>query len=165
MDCRTVLKLNEQYLAGELPDSVLAEYLDHIENCASCMDNLMTDYSITKAIYQINHNQDFSTDYSKELNLQLARSRQSLVRKKRNARYRLAIALGLMALSIPLMAGSTYGKAKYYLPEGSEESLRLGYYGLVGEEDPVMQTIRELNDEAVIKLRQLSQGGVTDDGR
>ena len=29
----------------------------------------------------------------------------------------------------------------------------------------VLSLIRELNDEAVIKLRQLSQGGVTDDGR
>ena len=81
MDCRTVLKLNDRYLAEGLPDTVLAQYLEHIASCDSCRDNLMTDYSITKAIDQLNHNEDFSTDYSKELNEKLEKSRQYLARK------------------------------------------------------------------------------------
>ena len=58
MDCRTVMKLNDRYLAEGLSDDVLSEYISHIETCESCRDNLMTDYSITKAIEQINQGAD-----------------------------------------------------------------------------------------------------------
>ena len=159
MDCRTVVKLNERYLSEGLPDDVLAEYLKHIATCESCRDNLMTDYSITKALYQINHNQDFSTDYSRELNQKLERSRQYLVRKKRVRRYRIAIIVLLFLLSVPFSVASSCGTAKYYKPEGSEESLRLWHYGVPEQTDPIKQGIIEYNDEAVVKLRALQKEG------
>lgn len=165
MDCRTVLKLNERYLAEGLPDNVLAEYLDHIASCESCRDNLMTDYSITKAIDQLNHNQDFSTDYSRELTQLLEKSRLYLVRKKRAARYKRAIALILMLLTVPFSVASSYATAKYYMPAGSIESLRLKYYGISSEVDPVKKAIREYNDEAITKLRQQYSDGGDNNGR
>lgn len=158
MDCRTALKLNERYLAEGLSDSVLADYLEHIAGCESCRDNLMTDYSITKALDQINHNQDFSTDYSKELTQKLERSRQYLQRKKRIRRVRIAVAVLIAVLSVPFSVASSSGTAKYYKPEGSEESLRLHYYGIPESEDPIRNGIIEYNEEAVKKLRALEEG-------
>ena len=154
MDCRTVLTLNARYLAEGLPDGVLAQYLEHIASCDSCRDNLMTDYSITKAIDQLNRNEDFSTDYSKELTEKLEKSRQYLARKKRIVRYKHAIAVILMVLSVPFSMSSTFATAKYYKPEGSEESLKLKYYGMPEQLDPIRQAIREYNDEAITKLRE-----------
>ncbi|MBP5462859.1 MAG: hypothetical protein J6Y20_12160 [Lachnospiraceae bacterium] len=158
MDCRTALKLNERYLAEGLSDTVLAEYLEHIQGCESCRDNLMTDYSITRALDQINHNMDFSTDYSKELAQKLERSRQYLLRKKRLRKIRIAIVVLLMLLSVPLSVASSFGTAKFYKPEGSEESLRLQFYGIPETSDPIRNGIIEYNDEAVKKLRALEEG-------
>ncbi len=155
MDCRTVLKLNDRYLAEGLPDTVLAQYLEHIASCDSCRDNLMTDYSITKAIDQLNHNEDFSTDYSKELNEKLEKSRQYLARKKRIARYKHAIALMLMVLAVPFSLSSTFATAKYHNPECSEESLKIRYYGIPEALDPIRKGIQEYNEEAITKLREL----------
>lgn len=165
MDCRTVMKLNDRYLAEGLSDDVLSEYISHIETCESCTDNLMTDYSITKAIEQINRDQDFSTDYSKELMQKLARSRQYLLRKKRKGHYKRAIVAALMLLAIPCTAASTYATAKYYLPEGSTESYSLKHYGIPEESDPVKKAIREYNEEAITKLWELDKERSEDNGR
>ena len=159
MDCRTVIKLNERYLAEGLPDNVLAKYLEHIASCESCRDNLMTDYSITKAIEQLNNNEDFSTDYSKELMQKLERSRMYLVRKKRSGWYKRAIIALLMVLSVPFCMGSTCSTPKYYKPDGSGESLLIRHYGIPAALDPIQQGIREYNDEAVTKLREQSREG------
>ena len=158
MDCRTALKMNERYLAEGLSDSVLAEYLEHISGCESCKDNLMTDYSITKALEQINQNKDFSTDYSKELNQKLDRSRQYLQRKKRLRRIRIAIAVLIMILTVPFSVASSCGTAKYFKTDGSEETMRLHFYGIPETEDPIRNGIIEYNDEAVRKLRALEEG-------
>ena len=165
MDCRTVLKLNDRYLAEGLPDSVLSEYLAHISSCETCRDNLMTDYSLTKAIEQINLDQDFSTDYSGELLQKLEKSRMYLVRKKRRGHYKRAIVVALMLLSIPFCAASTYATAKYYLPEGSSESLCIRYYGIPEKSDPVKKAIIDYNEEAITKLWEKENEGGKSDGR
>ncbi|MBR5712492.1 MAG: hypothetical protein IKX54_02755 [Lachnospiraceae bacterium] len=155
MDCKTAQILSDRYLSDGLSFDVLPEYLRHIRTCEDCKESLRTDYSITKAIEQINKNQDFSTDYSLELEQKLERSRQSILRRNRILLLKKAFVIGFLAVVAFFLALRNDYSIRYYLPSGSEESLRIVYYGLPSECDPVQTTIREKNDEVIEKLREL----------
>ena len=157
MDCRCAEKLSDQYLAGTLPADLLPEYLRHVKSCPECLDNLRTDYSITKAIDQINHDQDFSTDYNRELMQMLERSRQSILRRVRILFVKRSFVIAALVAVAFFVAGRMPEKPKYFLPKGSEESHRLMYYGIEEKYDPVFSTIREKNSEVIRKLREMQR--------
>ncbi|MBO4788886.1 MAG: zf-HC2 domain-containing protein [Lachnospiraceae bacterium] len=154
MDCRSAQKLSDQYLAGTLPTDLMPEYLRHIRSCPDCLDNLRTDYSITKAIDQINHDQDFSTDYNRDLMQMLERSRVSILRRIRIMILKRAVVIAVLVAIAVFLATRTPEKMKYYLPAGGTESVRLYYYGIEDRYDPVNCTIRERNNEVLDILRE-----------
>ncbi len=153
MDCKTAQKWSDRYLYGELPTDILPEYLAHIRTCEHCMENLRTDYSLTRAIDQINRNEDFSTDYTRELEGKLERSRQTILRHIRTQVFKRAVVFGLIAVIAVFLATRLPAQEKYFLPEGREESLQLRFYGIDESADPVKETIRRYNDEAIRRLR------------
>jgi len=155
MDCKDAQKLSDRYLAHDLPADILPEYLKHIRSCPACMENLRTDYAITKAIDQINRGEDFSTDYNRGLEAKLERSRQSILRRFRIHVFKRVVMLCVITAIALYLATRGPAPVRYYAPSGSEESLRLRYYGISEEADPVRIEIRERNEEVIRQLRKM----------
>lgn len=153
MDCKKAQMLSDRYLKEGLPVKELPEFLAHINSCAVCRESLTTDYSITKAIDQLNHGEDFSTDYSRELAEQLEHSRQAVRRNNRlSVVRRIVVFLVLGAIAALLSFYQAPSKFRYLAP-GEKESLRLRHYGIEEQYDPVRKGILEYNDDVIEAFR------------
>lgn len=80
MDCLMAQKLIKPYVEDQLEDRVLSDFLDHVESCGNCYDQLQVYY----AIYHTLKNNDDDCDYNfkKKLSHALALSRMGLQRRR-----------------------------------------------------------------------------------
>lgn len=62
MDCNNAEKLIHLYVKRELDGEVLEEFLDHVEHCPSCSEELEVNFSIYYALKQLNNEDDDSFD-------------------------------------------------------------------------------------------------------
>ncbi len=158
MDCKKAQMLSDRYLKEGLPVKELPEFLAHINSCPVCRESLTTDYSITKAIDQLNRGEDFSTDYSHELTEQLEHSRQ-LVRRKNRLLIVRRIAVFLVLVAIAALLSFYQAPAKFrYLAPGEQESLRIRHYGIDERYDPVRNGILDYNDDVIEEFRKRDLG-------
>ena len=53
MDCRTAEGMVSSYIKHDLPLNELEEFLDHVQNCSSCYDELETYFIVHEVTQQI----------------------------------------------------------------------------------------------------------------
>lgn len=159
VSCAEMQEMVIQYIENRLPESELVAFLNHIENCPSCKEDLMVNYSILTAIEQLSNDEDFSDSYVDEMEAKLSNSRLGILRGKRKMHRLRFLCLALM-LCCGFVIGLSSAKdpVRYYLPEESESTFRLNYYGIPEGYDPVYDTLIEYNDEVIAKLRELNKG-------
>ena len=56
MDCRTAEGMVSSYIEHKLPVNELEEFLDHVEKCSSCYDELETYFLVHEVTQQLNDN-------------------------------------------------------------------------------------------------------------
>ena len=83
MDCRTAEGMVSSYIKHDLPLNELEEFLDHVQNCSSCYDELETYFIVHEAIQQLDEKEDGTVlDFRELLEQDIRRSRR-YIRQKR----------------------------------------------------------------------------------
>ena len=68
MDCRIAEEMVSKYINHTLPLNDLEDFLEHIENCSSCYDELATYFIVHKAMQQLDEQKEDSVlDFRKLL--------------------------------------------------------------------------------------------------
>lgn len=83
MDCRTAEGMVNSYIEHKLPVDELEEFLDHIQECSSCYDELETYFIVHEVMQQLDENSRESVLDFKDLLEQDIRSSQRYIRKKK----------------------------------------------------------------------------------
>lgn len=87
IDCLTAESMVSKYINHTLVADELEEFLDHVESCSSCYDELETYFIVYEAIQQLDEKEDGTVfDFQKLLKQDIRRSRR-LIRQRRIVRY------------------------------------------------------------------------------
>lgn len=106
MDCRTVQQKIMPYIERKLPDEEMEEFLDHVENCPSCNDELEVYFTIYYALQKLDSDDTESFDMQEILKEDMEKMRNRL-QKHESVRFIkkfLYVLLG-MAIGIIMFVG------------------------------------------------------------
>ena len=155
MDCTTCQKCTKQYIEETLPKNRILEYCAHLDQCAACREDLYINYSIVRALNQLNAGEDLSSDYVAEVNGRLAADQARIHRSARFRVYRrVFIAIEILGIAIAFAFFPPKEKGYAYLPEESESHIIIEYYGVPAYMDPVLKGIVEYNDDVLTCIRE-----------
>ena len=83
IDCRQAETLVARYIKHTLSTDELEEFLDHIEHCPSCYDELETYFIVNKVTQQLDEQEDGSVlDFQKLLEQDIRRSRRNIHKRR-----------------------------------------------------------------------------------
>ena len=83
MDCRTAEGMVSSYIKHDLPLNELEEFLDHVQNCSSCYDELETYFIVHEVTQQLDDDSSDSVlDFKKLLEQDIHRTRRHIRQKK-----------------------------------------------------------------------------------
>ena len=83
MNCRIAEGMVNKYINHTLPLNDLEDFLEHIENCSSCYDELATYFIVHKAMQQLDEKQEDSVlDFKELLEEDIRKSRRYICRRK-----------------------------------------------------------------------------------
>lgn len=83
MNCRIAEGMVNKYINHTLPLNDLEDFLEHIEKCSSCYDELATYFIVHKAMQQLDEKQEDSVlDFKELLEEDIRKSRRYIRRKK-----------------------------------------------------------------------------------
>ena len=100
MDCRTAEGMVSSYIEHKLPVNELEEFLDHVESCSSCYDELETYFIVHEVTKQLDDDEkEEDLDFKQLLENDIKKSRQYI--KKEKLRHFAAVA-GVCLLIIAL---------------------------------------------------------------
>ena len=83
IDCRQAEAMVTKYINHSLSTNELEDFLDHIEHCSSCYDELETYFIVHKAIQQLDEKEDGTVyNFRKLLEQDIHRTRRHIRQKK-----------------------------------------------------------------------------------
>lgn len=82
MDCKEVQKLVTKYIDKDMTEKELAMFLEHIEHCKECYEELEINYTIYLALMQLDDDLGASYDINAMLLEELKSSKKYIVRKR-----------------------------------------------------------------------------------
>ncbi len=83
MDCRTAEGMVSGYIEHKLPVRELEKFLDHVEECSSCYDELETYFIVHEVTQQLNDNSsDPVLDFKELLEQDIRKSRRYICKRK-----------------------------------------------------------------------------------
>lgn len=83
IDCRQAEAMVTKYINHTLSTNELEDFLDHIEHCSSCYDELETYFIVHKAIQQLDEKEDGTVyNFRKLLEQDIHRTRRHIHQKK-----------------------------------------------------------------------------------
>ena len=98
IDCRQAETLVARYIKHTLSVDELEEFLDHIEHCSSCYDELETYFIVHEAIQQLDEKEDGTVlDFRELLEQDIRRSRR-YIRQKRWLHFLTGLLLAVFAV-------------------------------------------------------------------
>ena len=68
MDCKRAMELMTQFINDRLDAEDVQAFLDHIDSCPECREELEVNYSLMTAMKQLDEDTDLSDNYIEELN-------------------------------------------------------------------------------------------------
>mgnify|MGYP000376295079 CR=1 FL=1 len=81
--CRTAEGMVSSYIKHDLPLNELEEFLDHVQNCSSCYDELETYFIVHEVTQQLDDDSSDSVlDFKKLLEQDIRKSRRYIRKKK-----------------------------------------------------------------------------------
>lgn len=82
MECKEVQKLVTKYISGDINEKELAKFLEHIETCKECYEELEINYTIFAALMQLDDNPNGSYDMNAMFLEELKASKKYMIRKR-----------------------------------------------------------------------------------
>lgn len=100
MNCRTAEGMVNGYINHELSLKELEEFLDHIQTCSSCYDELETYFIVHEAMQQLDDNDSGSVmDFKRLLEQDIRKSRR-YIRKKKLGRFSVEVLLCILIVAL-----------------------------------------------------------------
>ncbi len=112
MDCNTAEKLIHLYVKRELDGEVLEEFLEHVEHCPSCSEELEVNFSIYYALKQLNNEDDDSFDMKELLRKDIISAKSYL--QSEDDRQFVERFLGLLAMLLLFLFLAISLEIRYY---------------------------------------------------
>lgn len=126
MDCKRAMELMTQFINEQLDDEDVQAFLDHIDSCPECREELEVNYSLMTAMKQLDEDTDLSDNYIEELNKKIETCYLDELKRKRSC-VRRRILLGVVVVLLLFMNGITVKE------ERKEEDMRF-FRMITGEE-------------------------------
>ena len=100
MDCRTAEGMVSSYIKHDLPLNELEEFLDHVQNCSSCYDELETYFIVHEVTQQLDDDSSDSVlDFKKLLEQDIRKSRR-YIRKKKLGGFSVGVLLCILIVAL-----------------------------------------------------------------
>jgi len=106
MDCKRAMELITQFINGQLNVEDTQAFLDHIDSCPECREELEVTYSLMTAMKQLDEDTDLSDNYIEELNEKIETCYLDELKRKRSCARRRAL-LAVVILLLVLQNGIT----------------------------------------------------------
>ncbi len=106
MDCKRVMELMTQFINDQLDAEDIQAFLDHIDSCPECREELEVNYSLMTAMKQLDEDTDLSDNYIEELNQKIETCYLDELKRKRSCTRR-RIILGIVVFLLLFMNGIT----------------------------------------------------------
>ena len=104
MDCKRVMELMTQFINEQLDAEDVQAFLDHIDSCPECREELEVNYSLMTAMKQLDEDTDLSDNYIEELNQKIETCYLDELKRKRSCTRR-RILLAVVVLLLVLQSG------------------------------------------------------------
>lgn len=111
MDCKKVMELMTQFINEQLDDEDVHAFLDHIDSCPECREELEVTYSLMTAMKQLDEDTDLSDNYIEELNQKIETCYLDELKRKRTC-VRRRILLAVVVVLLVLQNGITMKEAR-----------------------------------------------------
>lgn len=106
MDCKRAMELITQFINEQLNAEDTEEFLNHIDSCPECREELEVTYSLMTAMKQLDEDTDLSDNYIEELNQKIEICYLDELKRKRSCVRRRILLGGVVALLV-LFGGVT----------------------------------------------------------
>ena len=106
MDCKRAMELMTQFINDRLDAEDVQAFLDHIDSCPECREELEVTYSLMTAMKQLDEDTDLSDNYIEELNHKIETCYLDELKRKRSC-VRRRILLGIVVFLLLFMNGIT----------------------------------------------------------
>lgn len=106
MDCKKAMELMTQFINEQLDADDVQAFLDHIDSCPECREELEVTYSLMTAMKQLDEDTDLSDNYIEELNHKIETCYLDELKRKRSC-VRRRILLGIVVFLLLFMNGIT----------------------------------------------------------
>ncbi len=106
MDCKRVMELMTQFINDQLDAEDVQAFLDHVDSCPECREELEVNYSLMTAMKQLDEDTDLSENYIEELNQKIETCYLDELKRKRSCTRR-RIVLGIVVFLLLFINGIT----------------------------------------------------------
>ena len=156
MDCKKAMELMTQFINEQLDADDVQAFLDHIDSCPECREELEVTYSLMTAMKQLDEDTDLSDNYIEELNQKIETCYLDELKRKRSC-VRRRILLGIVVFLLLFMNGITVKEERreedrrfFRMISGTEDSESLETENevmLAEEQNEDTEGTSEANDE------------------
>lgn len=106
MDCKRAMERMTQFINEQLDAEDVQAFLDHIDSCPECREELEVTYSLMTAMKQLDEDTDLSDNYIEELNTKIETCYLDELKRKRSC-VRRRIVLGVVVVLLLFINGIT----------------------------------------------------------
>ena len=106
MDCKRAMELMTEFINEQLAAEDVQAFLDHIDSCPECREELEVNYSLMTAMKQLDEDTDLSDNYIEELNQKIETCYLDELKRKRSC-VRRRILLAVVVVLLVLQSGIT----------------------------------------------------------
>ncbi|MBQ8315570.1 MAG: zf-HC2 domain-containing protein [Lachnospiraceae bacterium] len=139
MDCKRVMELMTQFINEQLDAEDVQAFLDHIDSCPECREELEVNYSLMTAMKQLDEDADLSDNYIEELNQKIETCYLDELKRKRSCTRR-RILLAVVVILLVLQSGIVRKEVRN---EEDRRFLRM----ITGEETIEKDSVGEIEDK------------------
>ncbi len=111
MDCKRVMELMTQFINEQLDAEDVQAFLDHIDSCPECREELEVSYSLMTAMKQLDEDTDLSDNYIEDLNNKIENCYLDELKRKRSCARRRAV-LAVVVVLLVLLNGITVKESR-----------------------------------------------------
>lgn len=149
MTCMEAQSNITAFINDQLDMATLEEFLDHINHCSDCKEELEVYYALLTAMRLLDEDKELSNDFSEDLEVKLRVSADK-IRRKKNARIRKRFYLMVISLGFIMISSIQVGTAVLIPSKPSKPSFLLNYSGVPKRLDPVDKFIKTYDTQAKI---------------
>lgn len=118
MTCMEAQSSITAFINDEMDIAELEEFIEHIQDCEECMDELDVYYALLTAMKQLDEDKNLSGDYSQELKEKIEHTRERIIHLRYNY-YRKKGALFLIIVLLAVFLSLYH----YFMPKEEENNV------------------------------------------